>query len=153
MTMPPPTTDDSQSKADADIRPASSLRTPRVPLIPRRAWVLGAPTDRMDALVKALEGAGHEVRTALTGAELAPKLREFRPHIIVIDMQDDAERGRHIASQLRADRATRQVPIVLVGAIGVVLKTTEKPITGPSRRYTRPMDAPTVISAILTELL
>jgi len=153
MMTTPPAAGDGQSKADAAIRPASSMRTPRVPLIDRRVWVLGSPTDRLDVLVKALEGAGHAVRTAVTGAELAPTLREFRPHLIVIDMQEDPERGRHIAAQLRADRATRQVPIVLVGAKGVNLKSTEKPITGPSRRYTRPMDAPTVISAILTELL
>jgi CheY-like chemotaxis protein len=104
-------------------------------------------------MVKALEDAGHEVRTAATGAELAPSLREFRPHLIIIDMHGEADRGRHIATQLRADRATRQVPIVLVGAAGVKLKTGDKPITGPTRRYTGQMDAPSVINAVLTELL
>ena len=153
MTPPASESDSSKPAADAKVRPASSLRTPRPPLIPRRAWVLGVQSPRVEVMVKALEEAGHECRTAATGAELAPTLREFRPHVIIIDMEGEHDKGRHIATQLRADRATRQVPIILVGARGVVLKTAEKPITGPSRRYTGALDSPSVINAVLTELL
>ncbi len=131
---------------------ASSVRTPRDPLLPRKIWILGAAQERVKAVVDALEGAGHAVRTAETGAELAPALREFRPDLIVIDMQDTPDKGRHVAMQLRADRATRQLPIVLVGARGIDIKAGEKPITGPTRRYTLPMDAPSVLNAIVTEL-
>ena len=153
MTPPASESGSSESQSSEKIRPASSLRTPRPPLIPRRVWLLGVQSPRVDVMVKALEGAGHEVRTAATGAELAPSLRDFRPHLIIIDMEGEHDKGRHIAAQLRADRATRQVPIVLVGARGVKLKSADKPITGPSRRYTGALDAPSVINAVLTELL
>ena len=155
MMIPPATESASgdSPKGEATVRTASSLRTPRAPVIQRRVWVLGVQSDRVGKLVAALEQAGHAVRTAATGAELAPTLREFRPNLIVIDMEGEHDRGRHIATQLRADRATRQVPIVLAGARGVELKTAEKPITGPTRRYTLAMDAPSVINAIVAELL
>ena len=131
---------------------ASSMRTPKDPILQRKAWILGAAKERVQTLVAALEGAGHAVRTAESGAELAPALREFRPDLIVIDMQDTPDRGRHVALQLRADRATRQLPIILVGARGFDIKAGDKPITGPTRRYTLPMDAPSVVNAIVTEL-
>jgi CheY-like chemotaxis protein len=153
MTTPDSESAASASSGDASIRPASSLRTPRPPLIPRRVWILGVQSSRVDTMQKALEEAGHEVRTAATGAELAPSLREFRPHLILIDMDAEHDKGRHVATQLRADRATRQVPIILVGARGVTMKSADKPITGPSRRYTGALDAPSVIKAVLTELL
>ncbi|MDJ0521700.1 MAG: hypothetical protein QNJ90_06450 [Planctomycetota bacterium] len=142
-------------KTDNDEQPAfqpSSIRTPREPTLPRKVWILGTAKDRVAAAVRALEGAGHAVRTAESGAELAPVLREFRPDLIVIDMQDEPDRARHVATQLRADRATRQLPIVLVGARGIDVKKGDKPITGPTRRYTLPMDAPSVLNAIVTEL-
>ena len=143
------------TKTEDDPKPPfepSSIRTPRAPLVPRKVWILGTAKKRVEAAVAALEQAGHAVRTAESGAELAPALREFRPDLIVIDMEDEPDRARHVATQLRADRATRQLPIILVGARGVDIKKGDKPITGPTRRYALPMDAPSVLNAIVTEL-
>jgi PleD family two-component response regulator len=148
MTTAPP----QDGTADAPRRRSSSVRTPRDPLLPRKVWILGAPENRLKAVKDALEAAGHQVRSAETGAELASTLRDFRPEIIVIDMQDDPDRGRHVATQLRADRATRQLPIILAGARDVDMKQSDKPITGPTRRYVLPLDAPSVLNAIVTEL-
>ena len=150
--MTPPASDSAASSGSPKYRPPGTLRTPREPLINRRIWLLGVQSNRVPVMVKALEDAGHEVRTAATGAELAPSLREFRPHLIIIDMEGENDKGRHIAAQLRADRATRQVPIVLVGAKGVTLKSSDKPITGPSRRYIGALDEDSVIKAVLAEL-
>jgi len=151
MTPHTDKTDEKAEKAEP-MYEASSVRTPRPPLLPRKIWILGSVEERVQALVAALEGVGHAVRTAETASELVPGMREFRPDLIVIDMQIDPDRGRHVAMQLRADRATRQLPIVLVGARGVEIKRGDKPITGPTRRYTLPMDAPSVMNAIATEL-
>jgi CheY-like chemotaxis protein len=131
---------------------ASSVRTPRKPLIPRKIWILGTNAQRIEAAVGALEAAGHQVRTAETGGELAPALREFRPDLIVIDMQEQPDRGRHVATQLRADRATRQLPIILVGAASTEAGEAVKQVTGPTRRYRLPMDAPSVLNSIVCEL-
>lgn len=145
MTHPP-------SKDDESVWTASSVRTPRRPLIARKVWILGSNAQRIGAAVAALEAAGHQVRTAETGGELAPALREFRPDLIVIDMQEQPERGRHVAIQLRADRATRQLPIILVGASSDDPGQSDKQVTGPTRRYRLPMDAPSVLNSIVCEL-
>jgi CheY-like chemotaxis protein len=129
------------------------VRTPREPIIARKIWLLGSNQTRITKAVAALEAAGHAVRTAETSGELTPALREFRPDLIVIDMEEHPDRGRHVAMQLRADRATRQLPIILVGARNLSdLGSSDRAITGPTRRYKLPMDAPSVLKAIVAEL-
>ena len=61
--------------------------------------------------------------------------------------------GWHVASQLRADRSTRQLPIVLVGlSTPDEIERTDNHVTGPTRRYMLPLDTPSVLNAILAEL-
>jgi CheY-like chemotaxis protein len=94
------------------------------------------------------------VKLGETTAELAPVVKDLRPDLIVIDLQDQPERGRHVAVQLRADRATRQLPIVLVGPRpkDAEAEKADRQVTGPTRRYLRPLDHPSVLSALVVEL-
>ena len=136
-----------------DVSPTSSVRIKRKPVVPRRVWILGSTAKRSAPAEAALADAGHDVRVAEQGSELAPALREFRPDLIVIDMQEHPDRGRHVAGQLRADRSTRQLPIILVGmGNGEEAMKADKTVTGPTRRYVLPLDAPSVVSAIVAEL-
>jgi CheY-like chemotaxis protein len=130
----------------------SSVRAPRPPLIPRKIWLLGLDPARLQSAAEAIREAGHEAKTGEPGGELGPALKDFRPDVIVIDMGDQPERGRHFATQLRADRATRQLPIVLVGVSNEEGPKADRAVTGPTRRYAAPLDAPSVLIALLTEL-
>ncbi len=137
----------------SDPSPTSSVRGQRDPLIPRKVWILGSNEQRVATAMKAIADAGHNVRTGAPGSDLAPALREFRPDIIVIDMQDDPDKSRHVVGQLRADRSTRQLPIILVGAgNGEDAIKTDAAVTGPTRRYVLPLDAPSVLGAVIAEL-
>ena len=116
-------------------------------------WVLTPNAKRAEMALPAIHAAGHEARTSESGSDLAPQLREWRPDIIIIDMQDAPDRGRHVVAQLRADRATRQLPAYLVGmGNGEEALKTEKAVTGPTRRYVEPLDTPSVLDAVLNEL-
>ncbi|MFM8980646.1 MAG: hypothetical protein ACKOSS_09330 [Planctomycetia bacterium] len=132
--------------------PWSSVRAAKAPPIKRRVWIFGPNPARIQALVDALEKAGHEGKPGESGGELAPALRDYRPDLIVIDMQDAADRGRHLATQLRADRATRQLPIVLVGIKGEEGNKAERACQGPTRRYALSLDTPSVLGALVCEL-
>ena len=116
--------------------------------------VLPASTFPQDltAASDALTKAGHEAKAGEAGVELAPSLRDYRPDLIVIDMQDAPDRGRHLGIQLRADRATRQLPIVLVGIKGEEGHKAERAIQGPTRRYALGLTAPSVLNALIAEL-
>ncbi len=130
----------------------SSARSPRQPVLPRRVWLLGQNEERLGCAMIAIESAGHEVRRSEPGGELGTTIRDFRPDVIVIDMQDQPERGRHAAVQLRADRATRQLPIILVSVNGEEASKSDKVITGPTRRYVRGLDAASVLNSIIADL-
>ncbi len=142
-----------ESKGVVPGAPVSSVRETQKPIISRKVWILNADPERQAVAVEAISQAGHEIRTAATSNELAMNLREFRPDIIIIDMQQEPDRGRHTASQLRADRATRQLPIFLVGLSKPdEIERSDKSITGPTRRYAGILSSPTVLNSILAEL-
>lgn len=132
--------------------PWSSVRIAQAPPIQRRVWIFGPSPERVQVAIDALAKAGHEGKAGEAGVELAPSLRDYRPDLIVIDMQDAPERGRHLGIQLRADRATRQLPIVLVGIRGEEGHKAEKAIQGPTRRYALGLTAPSVLNALIVEL-
>lgn len=136
----------------AETAPWSSTRVVKAPPIPRRVWIFGPSPERIAVATAALVKAGHGAKAGEPGVELAPALREYRPDLIVIDMQDAADRGRHLAIQLRADRATRQLPIVLVGIKGEEGHKAERAVQGPTRRYALGLDAPSVLNALICEL-
>jgi CheY-like chemotaxis protein len=115
-------------------------------------WIFGPSPERTAVAIDALTKAGHEAKAGETGVELAPSLRDYRPDLIVIDMQDAPERGRHLGVQLRADRATRQLPIVLVGITGEEGHKAERAVQGPTRRYALGLTAPSVLNALIVEL-
>ncbi len=142
MTETPPT----------EPRVLSSVREPRAPVLPRRLWILGFDRPRIERAAAELEAAGHRVKHCEPGGELGNTIRDFRPDVIVIDMAEQPERGRHAAVQLRADRATRQLPIVLVGVAPEERLKSDKTVTGPTRRYMQPLDAPSVLNALLADL-
>lgn len=131
---------------------ASSVREPRPPLVTRKIWILGFTKSRIEVAAKVFADAGHRVRHCEPGGELGNTIRDFRPDIIVIDMADQPDRGRHAAVQLRADRATRQLPVVLVAVVGEEREKSDKTITGPTRRYALPLDAPSVLNSVLADL-
>jgi CheY-like chemotaxis protein len=118
----------------------------------RRLWILGFDAARIQRAVSVIERVGHRVRYCEPGGELGNTIRDFRPDVIVIDMAEQPERGRHAAVQLRADRATRQLPIVLVGVSADEASKSDKTVTGPTRRYMQPLDAASVMNALLVDL-
>lgn len=130
----------------------SSVRSGGPPPIARKIWLLGTNAERLQAAGQVFQAAGHEVRTGEPGGELAPLLKDFKPDLIVIDMSENAERGRHFATQLRADRATRQLPIVLVAVPPEEAQKADRAVTGPTRRYMLPLESPSVLNAIVCDL-
>ena len=130
----------------------SSARTRQAPAMPRRVWILGLNQERIARAVSAIESAGHQVRVCEPGGELGTTIRDFRPDVVVVDMQEHPERGRHAAVQLRADRATRQLPIILVGVKGEERQRADKAVTGPTRRYALGLDAPSVLNSLVCDL-
>lgn len=79
-----------------------------------------------------LRNAGFEVRTAEDGAAGLSQAREWRPAVIVSDFQMPRMSGIEMATQLRLQPETAEIPILLLTARGYTL--TANDIAGTSIR-------------------
>ena len=61
-----------------------------------------------------LRGAGYEVGAVEDGTDALRRLEEWRPDAIVLDLALPQLNGRELHQELRANRSTRQIPIVVV---------------------------------------
>src|SRR5262245_37246415 len=135
-------------------KPRGAMRRygPEIPVVTRKVWILGCDASRLGSAVTFLQKAGHDARGAEPGADVGAALRTERPDLVVIDLGCEADRGRHVAVQLRADRATRQLPIVLVGVSSQDGPKVDRAVPGPTRRYAGSLDSNSVLEAIAKDL-
>jgi CheY-like chemotaxis protein len=130
----------------------SSRYGPPIPVATRKVWILGCEPQRVETAVTFLLKAGHQARGGEPGADVGAALRTERPDLVVIDMATQGDRGKHVAVQLRADRGTRQLPIVLVGVTSQEGPKMDRSVPGPTRRYAGALDSNSVLEAIAKDL-
>ena len=63
-----------------------------------------------------LERDGYEVVTAKNGLEAYDRALERTPHLILLDLMMPGLDGREVTRRLRTEKATRNVPIMIVTA-------------------------------------
>lgn len=69
----------------------------------------------LDALQIILEDAGYKVKTTIDGVEALEMQRDF-PDLILLDIWMSGIDGRDICKQLKKNKATRDIPIIMVSA-------------------------------------
>lgn len=69
-----------------------------------------------DMLSRRLIKRGHEVTVALDGQEGVDKAREIAPDLILMDMSLPVKDGWVATSELKADGATKKIPIIGLSA-------------------------------------
>lgn len=121
-------------------------------VVSRKVWVLGCDMTRVASAVQYLIKAGHDAKGGEPGGDVSTALRTERPELVVIDMASEPDRGRHLAVQLRADRGTRQLPIVMVAVSSSDGPKVDRAVPGPTRRYAGGLDSATVLEAIVKDL-
>ena len=75
--------------------------------------------DIVDTLKIILESAGYGVLTAASGTEGLAGARESHPDAIVLDIMMDREsEGFHVSYELKNDPGTKDIPVLVLSAIG-----------------------------------
>lgn len=85
-----------------------------------RILVVEDERDISDLIRYNLEKEGHRIDTALNGEEAMVKVRLFKPEMIVLDLMLPGIQGLDVLRTIKADKRTRDVPVIIVSA-----KTTE----------------------------
>ena len=61
-----------------------------------------------------LDGAGHQVLTAIDGQEALRRIHESHPDLALLDIRMPRKDGSTVAQELRDNPATRDIPVVFL---------------------------------------
>ena len=80
--------------------------------------------DLVETVAMMLESKGCEVGRAYDGVEGEESIKERRPDLIILDVMMPRKDGYVLCSELKANEETRDIPIVLLTAVGEAVPTT-----------------------------
>jgi len=109
------------------------------------------PLNR-ELVVDLLEGAGYTVLQAEGGVGLLERVKAAQPGLILLDLQLPGLDGVTLARQLKADRATREIPVVAMTAYAR-LEDQERAMEAGCDGYLRkPLDTQGFLQAVARHL-
>ncbi len=117
-----------------------------------RILVVDDATDMRLLVQTCLEEAGHEVLLAADGAQCLALARSAEPGLILLDLMMPGLDGYEVCRQLKADEATRAIPVVLMSATrdsGVEIRGFE---VGAADFISKPISKPVLLARVKTQL-
>lgn len=81
----------------------------------KKILVIDDNTSILFSMQKALEMKGHEVLTAQS-FEGIQKIAEIAPDLIYLDVSLVEDDGREVSQKLKADKTTKNIPIIILTA-------------------------------------
>ncbi|MBI4100478.1 response regulator [Candidatus Microgenomates bacterium] len=70
----------------------------------------------LDALKMAISIVGYHVDVLTRGEKIFQKIREFPADLIILDFLLPGKNGKEIASELKSNKKTKHIPIVMISA-------------------------------------
>jgi two-component system, cell cycle response regulator DivK len=101
-----------------------------------------------DVLSRQLTRRGHDVRTAADGRQGLAIARDSQPELILLDLGLPAIDGWECARQLKADPATRHIPIIALTAHAMVGDRQKALDAGCDEFDTKPIDLATLLEKV-----
>jgi CheY-like chemotaxis protein len=95
---------------------------------------------------------GHDVVTAVDGRDALDKVRAARPDLILLDVMMPNVNGWQVAEALKADPATRAIPVVFLSARAMESDVRKGEQIGVEEYVTKPFD-PIELMALVSRLL
>ena len=80
--------------------------------------------DLVETVAMMLESRGFEVGRAYDGIEGEESIKERRPDLVILDIMMPRKDGYVLCAELKADKKTADIPIVLLTAVGEAVPTT-----------------------------
>ncbi|HBF42790.1 MAG TPA: response regulator [Desulfobacteraceae bacterium] len=80
--------------------------------------------DLVETVAMMLESKGFEVGRAYDGVEGEESIKERRPDLVILDIMMPRKDGYVLCAELKASEETRDIPVVLLTAVGEAVPTT-----------------------------
>ena len=113
-----------------------------------RILVVDDEPDVVRTVTKALEARGHTITTARDGAEAIAAVEQDRPDLLVIDLAIPKIDGAEVARRLKADPATRAVPILMMSASYLAMEAVAGPEQGADEFVVKPFLRDTLVKQV-----
>ena len=109
--------------------------------------------DLVETVCMMLEDKGYEVGKAYDGVEGEEAIKERHPDLLVLDVMMPRKDGYELCSELKADSATRDIPVILLTAVGEAVPTTSythaQGMSTEAEEYIpKPVDSKTLVQAV-----
>ncbi|RDC57939.1 response regulator [Pedobacter chinensis] len=83
----------------------------------KRILILDDDHSNAEVLSMIMEQGGFEAAHIQSSRKLLPLIKDFKPHVLFLDIQLGQSDGRLICNELKANKATQNLPIVLISAL------------------------------------
>ena len=109
--------------------------------------------DMVETVGMMLESKGYEVGKAYDGIEGDEAIKKRRPDLVVLDVMMPRKDGYVLCGELKNDAATRDIPVILLTAVGEAVPTTtythaDGMATEADDYIPKPVDTVTLVNAI-----
>ncbi len=87
--------------------------------MPKKIMIIDDDIDLVEAMRVTIEADGYNVIDAQDGEKGYELLKSEKPDLLILDvMMDSQDEGFHLAYQIRSDKETKEIPILMVTAVG-----------------------------------
>ncbi len=109
--------------------------------------------DMVETVGMMLESKGFEVGKAYDGIEGEESIKERRPDLVVLDVMMPRKNGYVLCAELKKNKKTRDIPIILLTAVGEAVASTsyshaDGMATEADDYIPKPVDAAGLVEAI-----
>jgi DNA-binding response OmpR family regulator len=80
--------------------------------------------DLVETVAMLLKSKGYEVGKAYDGVEGEAAIQQRRPDVLILDVMMPRKNGYQLCKELKANEATRGIPVVMLTAVGEAVPTT-----------------------------
>ncbi len=109
--------------------------------------------DLVETVAMMLESKGFEVGKAYDGIEGEEAIKKRRPDVVVLDVMMPRKNGYELCKELKSNKWTSDIPVILLTAVGEAVPTTsyshaEGMATEAEDFIPKPVDAATLVEAV-----
>ena len=109
--------------------------------------------DLVETVAMMLESKGFEVGKAYDGLEGEAAIKQRRPDVLVLDVMMPRKNGYQLCKELKSNKWTSDIPIVMLTAVGDAVPTTsyshaEGMAMEAEDFIPKPVDAATLVEAV-----
>jgi DNA-binding response OmpR family regulator len=109
--------------------------------------------DLVETVAMMLEAKGFEVGKAYDGIEGEDAIKKRRPDVLVLDVMMPRKDGYQLCQELKSNKWTNDIPIILLTAVGEAVPTTrwshaEGMAIEAEDFIPKPVDAATLVEAV-----